>query len=85
MQYNPSVPPQAEDDLLPYLQDEFLRVAQSFNDITEGVWDIRYEMPKKFKRGLVIYLSGKPGADPLGTGQEGLYRYSSTNTWVYIG
>lgn len=94
MAYNPSVPPQGAEDLLPFLQDELLRVAQAFNDMQDGVWEIRHSMPVRYKPGTVIYLAGKPknpldpsstGSDPLGTGKEGLYRFGSDNLWHYIG
>lgn len=85
MAYNPSVPPQLGEDLLPYLQDEFLRVAQAFNDGTDGQMGVRHTMPERYKPGTVIYLSGGPKADPLGTGQEGLYRYTTDKVWEYVG
>lgn len=83
MAYNPLVPPQTNEDLLPYLNEEFVRVAQSLNNTLEGQWEIRHQLPVRFKKGLVVYLDGKD-ANPLGTGKEGLYRYGSTG-WVYIG
>lgn len=93
MQYNPSVPPQLDEELLPYLSEEFLRVAQAMNGMLSGQWEINYQLPVRLKPGWVGYLAGVPkdpgnpkdtGSDPLGTGQEGLYRYGTTG-WVYIG
>lgn len=93
MQYNPNVPPQVDEDLLPYLSEEFLRVAQAINGQLSGQWEIGYQLPLRLKPGWVGYLAGIPkdpsdpqdtGSDPLGTGQEGLYRYGLTG-WVYIG
>ena len=93
MQYSPSVPPQMDDDLLPYLSEEFLRVAQAVNGLLSGQQEILYQLPPRLKPGWVGYLAGVPkdpldlqdtGSDPLGTGQEGLYRYGLTG-WVYIG
>lgn len=89
-QYNPAVPPQMDDDLLPYLSDEFLRVAQAVNNVLIGQWEVNYTLPQRLKPGWVGYLAGKPasagnsGSDPLGTGQEGLYRFGTTG-WVYVG
>lgn len=83
MAYNPLVPPQTNDDLLPYLSEEFVRVAQALNNTLEGQWEIRHQMPVRLKPGLVAYFDGTD-ADPLGTGVEGLYRYGTTG-WVYIG
>lgn len=84
MQYNPSVPPQIDEDLLPYLSEEFLRVAQVINGVLAGQQEINHTLPIRLKPGWVGYLSGGPEADPLGTGEEGLYRYG-TKGWVYIG
>ena len=85
MAYNPSIPPDIEEQLLPFLQDEFLRVAQAFNDLQDGLWEVKHKMPPRYKPGTVVYLSGKTGANPLNTGKEGLYRYTTLGTWVYIG
>ncbi len=94
MTYNPSVPPQLDEDLLPFLQDEFLRVAQAFNGVLEGQHRVLYNMPVRYRPGAVVYLAGLPkdpadptstGSDPLGTGQEGLYRFGTDNIWKYIG
>lgn len=84
MAYNPQVPPQQPEELLPYLSEEFLRVAQSYNALDNGEWMIHYTMPPKVRPGMVKYLDGV-GADPLGTGLEGLYRYGTDNAWHYIG
>lgn len=83
-QYNPSVPPQADEDLLPYLSDEFSRVAVAINDVLAGQTGLHYQLPVRLKPGWVGCLSGIPPADPLGTGQEGLYRFGTTG-WVFIG
>lgn len=83
MAYNPQIPPQTNEDLLPYLSDEFLRVAQALNNSLEGLYEIRGAIPDKRKAGMVCYFDGK-GANPTGQG-EGLYRYTTANTWVYIG
>ncbi len=92
-QYNPSVPPQVNEELLPYLSDEFNRVALSVNFLLSGQWELMYKLPVRYKVGWVGCLAGIPanpldpndtGSDPLGTGQEGLYRYGTTG-WKYIG
>lgn len=93
LQYSPSVPPQVDEELLPYLSDEFHRVAQAVNDTLAGQWDINYRYPPRLKPGWVGYLAGVPadptdphdtGSDPLDTGLEGLYRFG-TSGWAYIG
>lgn len=84
MQYSPSVPPQSSEDLLPYLSEEFLRVAQAVNTALSGQYEVNYQLPPRFKPGWVGYLAGVGDSDPLGTGQEGLYRYGASG-WVYIG
>lgn len=83
-QYNPLVPPQTPEDLLPYLNDEFLRVSQALNPSLNGEWEISYSIPLKYKPGTVKYFDGT-SADPLGTGLEGLYRYGLDNAWHYLG
>ena len=84
MQYNPSVPPQLEDNLLPYLSEEFIRVALAINGLLAGQHEIQYQLPIRLKPGWVGYLAGVGDSDPLGTGEEGLYRYG-TSGWVFIG
>ena len=84
MQYTPAIPPQREEDLLPYLNEEFVRVAQSFNNLEEGYWTINYNMPIRVRPGLIKYFDGV-NADPLGTGVEGLYRYGTDGLWHYVG
>jgi len=83
MYYNPSVPPQDPNDLLPYLNEEFFRVSTSFNPILEGIYEIHYVLPPKVKPGMVMYFAGP--ASPLSTGLEGLYRYQLDGTWAYVG
>ena len=80
MSYNPQVPPTKSDELLPYLQDEFFKVAQEFNPRLEGEWELMHELPERVRPGMVQYFDGV-NADPLGTGQEGLYRYGTDNKW----
>lgn len=84
MQYSPLVPPQIPEQLLPYLNEEYLRVAKALNPMLNGEWEISYTAPSKFKPGTVKYFDGT-NADPLGTGLEGLYRYGLDNAWHYIG
>lgn len=84
MQYNPSVPPQVDAELLPYLSEEFIRIALAVNGLLSGQQEIMYKLPVRLKPGWVGYLAGVDESDPLGTGQEGLYRYG-TSGWVFIG
>jgi len=83
MSYSPQVPPQDPEELLPFLQDEFFKVAQEFNPRLEGEWEVMYKLPKRVKPGMIQYFDGV-AADPLGTGKEGLYRYGLDNLWHYI-
>lgn len=82
--YNPLVPPQDPADLLPYLNDEFGRVAKAVVPLQNGEMEISYAIPPKVRPGMVKYFDGVQ-ADPLGTGLEGLYRYGLDNLWHYIG
>lgn len=83
MYYSPAVPPATPEDLLVYLNEEFFRISTSYNPILEGQYEIHYKPSGKVKPGVVRYFSGP--ASPLGSGQEGLYRYSIAGAWVYIG
>lgn len=82
--YNPQVPPQIPDDLLPYLNDEFGRVSQAINPVLNGEWEILHAVPAKYRPGTVKYFDGTD-ANPLGTGFEGLYRFGTDLAWHYIG
>lgn len=84
MAYNPLVPPQNPEELLTYLNDEFARVAAEYNALQNGEWRIWRTMPTKYRPGMVIYLDGV-GANPLGTGLEGIYRFGLDNAWHYVG
>lgn len=83
MAFNPSTPPTTPEGLLPYLQEEFFRVSYSYNPILDGQHEVLYRLPVKVRPGMVCYFDGS--ASPLGSGLEGLYRYTTINTWVYIG
>lgn len=84
MAFNPLVPPQEPDQLLPYLNDEFGRVAAEYNALQNGEWQVRGSIPKKYRPGMVCYFDGV-GADPLNTGLEGIYRFGTDNAWHYVG
>lgn len=80
--YTPRIPPSKPEDLLPYLDDEFGRVAAVVNDGLAGQWEIRYVVPPKRKPGMVVYADGvkwNPGSG------EGLYRYTLAGIWKFIG
>lgn len=82
MSYTPKVPPHVPADLLPYLDDEFTRVAQVLNRVESGEYQILYAQPNRIFPGLVVYADGttwNPG------GGEGIYRRSLANTWVKVG
>jgi len=83
MAFNPLVPPQQPEELLPYLNDEFGRVAAEYNALQNGEWQVRHEIPSKYKPGMLCYFDGV-NADPLGTGKEGVYRWGTDNAWHYV-
>lgn len=82
--YTPAIPPQVNEDLLPFLNEEFVRVAQAYNNLNSGYWDINYKIPSKVKPGLIKYFDGT-NADPLGSGLEGLYFYGLDGLWHSCG
>ena len=82
MSYTPKIPPHVPEDLLPYLDDEFTRVAQVLNRVESGEYQILYAQPSRIFPGLVVYADGttwNPGSG------EGIYRRSLANTWVKVG
>lgn len=83
MSYNPQVPPQDPEELLPFLQDEFFKVAQEMNPRVEGQYEVMYKMPERVKPGTTHYFDGV-SADPLGIKKEGWYRYGLDNQWHYM-
>lgn len=83
MAFNPLVPPQEPDQLLPYLNDEFGRVAAEFNAVQNGEWPIHYAIPEKYKPGTIKLFDGTQ-ANPLGTGKQGLYRFGTDNLWHFM-
>lgn len=80
--YNPRIPPIEAEDLLPYLDDELVKLATSVNDLVAGLHEIRYNPPERLRKGMVVYADGvewNPGSG------EGLYRYNLAGNWVFIG
>ncbi|UVN13822.1 hypothetical protein FBPa29_0072 [Pseudomonas phage vB_PaeP_FBPa29] len=78
--YSPSIPPQEEEELLPFLNDEFVRVGQTLNDLADGYWGVSMEPPKKLKPGTVKYFA--PGVvGPV----SGIYHYDLDNQWRLAG
>lgn len=80
--YTPRIPPEKPEDLLPFLDDELMRVAAVLNDQITGLHQILYSAPTRVRPGLVVYADGvqwNPGSG------EGLYRYNLAGNWVYIG
>lgn len=84
MSYLPQMPPQSVELLLEYLNQEHQRISEAYNDLKAGLWEINYVLPGRVIPGLIKYFDGV-NADPLATGQEGLYRYGLDNAWHYIG
>jgi hypothetical protein len=82
-EYTPSVPPQVAEDLLPFLNEELVRIAQASNNLSAGFWEIAYKLPQRVRPGLIKYFDGV-NADPLGLGLEGLYYYNLAGEWVYV-
>lgn len=82
MSYNPQIPPQSVDDLVMFISEELVRIAQAYNNKIDGQHDILYKSPIRVKPGMVVYADGtswNPG------GGEGLYRYSLSGSWIKIG
>lgn len=80
--YTPRIPPQEEAELLPYLDDELVKIAQQINSLIAGEYEVLYKEPAKVKPGLVVYADGtqwNPGSG------EGLYRRNLAGSWVFIG
>lgn len=84
MAYNPQVPPQQPEELLPYLNDEFQRVATSLVPMENGEFKVQHTLPNKIKPGMWKIFDGVD-ADPLGTGKAGIYWVNEANQWVYAG
>lgn len=84
MAYNPLVPPQNPEELLPYLNEEFQRAAQTITPLENGEWKMQHSMPSKVKPGMMKLFDGVD-ADPLGTGIAGLYWYGEDNAWHFAG
>ena len=80
MIYEPQVPPQDPEQLLEFIDEEFQKIQRNFNDVNSGLYQIEQAMPKRVLPGMVKYFA----AGVAGT-FEGLYRYSTGGTWVYIG
>lgn len=82
MYYTPKVPPQSQEDLIKFLDEELVRISLVLNRGISGEYEIQYSQPSRIFPGLVVYADGtswNPG------GGEGLYRRSLTNTWVKVG
>lgn len=80
--YTPRIPPQEEAELLPYLDDELVKIALYVNRLIAGEYEVLHSVPAKVKPGLVVYADGtdwNPGSG------EGLYRYNIAGSWVFIG
>lgn len=78
--YNPSVPPAKDDDLLPFLDDELVRIGQTLNDVSDGYWGLTQNIPERLKPGLVKYFA----AGVVGP-KEGIYTYGQEEVWRYGG
>lgn len=80
--YSPRIPPAEYSDLLLFLDEELVKIAQVLNRVEAGEYTIHYNQPNRIFPGLVVYADGtqwNPG------GGEGLYRYSLGGTWVKVG
>lgn len=80
--YSPRIPPAEYSDLLLFLDEELVKIAQILNRVESGEYTILYKEPERYFPGLVVYADGtswNPG------GGEGLYRRTLTNTWVKVG
>lgn len=82
MSYNPQIPPTELEDLIVFLNDELVRIAQEYNSKIDGQYEIMYNPPLRVRPGMVVYADGTSW-DP--SGGEGLYRYSLGGSWVKVG
>ena len=80
MSYNPQIPPQDSEELLPFLSEEFTKVAEEYNNLKEGVWGISSQMPDKIKKGMVKVFDGT-NVDPQGIGLQTLYFVNENFDW----
>lgn len=80
--YQHSIPPEDYRQLLEYIERELAGISSSIDSIENGDHDILYNPPIRVRPGMVVYADGVEW-DP-GSG-EGLYRYSLSGTWVFIG
>ena len=78
--YNPSIPPAKDNELLPFLDDEFVRISQTLNDVSAGYWGQDENIPERLKPGLVKFFA--PGV--VGP-KEGIYTYGKEGVWRYGG
>lgn len=82
MPYIPSELPYSDDELRTFLAIELRRIQETFRLLdSEGAHFVPLHVaPDKPREGLlVIAAAGVLGAN------EGLYRYNSSDTWVFIG
>ena len=82
MSYVPGAAPETLEALIQFINEEYEKIAAAIRLFgTEGAWFVPHETSiDKPRYGLVAYSA----AGVLGT-NEGLYRYSSGGSWVYIG
>lgn len=76
----PKVSTEMDQGLIFWLS-QFQRNVIAFSTTT-GQYDILHTPPEKPRHGLVVYADGtdwNPGSG------EGLYRFSSAATWVFLG
>jgi hypothetical protein len=80
MSYSPQIPPQKSEELLPYLSDEFAKIAESYNDLQDGFLGIDYVEPLRVRPGMIKLFDGTE-ADPEGTGVQTLYFMNTSGDW----
>lgn len=76
----PKVSQESSQELISWLS-QFQRNIITFST-TVGQYDVLHAPPEKPRHGLVVYADGtnwNPGSG------EGLYRFSSIATWVFLG
>lgn len=80
MSYSPQIPPQDEKQLLPFLSDEFAKVASSYNDLQDGFMGVAYNVPERLRPGMLKIFDGTE-ANPESTGLNTAYIYGLDGVW----
>ena len=78
--YTPQLLPKEGEDMEAFLSDEFNRVAASYNNLQDGLWEVAYNIPERIKPGMVKMFDGVD-ANPSGLGLNTVYYYGVDEAW----